>query len=134
MRTLRVEAPPGSHMDHVNVILAGEGPFVLIDAGYPEGAGEVIAWCEKTAGDRIEALLLTHHHHDHLGGAEAIARATGAASYAHPAEIALMKERAPTLSLTPLEGGDIFRAGGIALEAILTPGHSPGHLSFWWSE
>jgi glyoxylase-like metal-dependent hydrolase (beta-lactamase superfamily II) len=129
---LRLESPPGSFMNHVNVILAGEG--VLIDAGYPEEGERTLAWANKTAGGGLAALLLTHHHHDHLGGAETLVRETGAASYAHPKEIELMKETAPELAPLPIGDGEKVQAGGIELEALLTPGHSPGHLAFWWAE
>lgn len=129
---LRLESPPGSFMDHVNVILAGGE--VMIDAGYPEEGERTLAWAKKTAGAGLAALLLTHHHHDHLGGAEALFRETGVECYAHPAEIELIKESAPDLSPLPLAGGEKIRAGGIGLEALLTPGHSPGHLAFWWAE
>ena len=134
VRTLRVASPPGSHMKHVLVTLVGEGPYILIDAGYPERADEVVSWVKEETGGSLDALLLTHHHHDHLGGAEAIAAATGAASWAHPVEIELMKECAPSLAPAPLEDGGIVRLGDIELKAVLTPGHSPGHLAFWWEE
>lgn len=134
IRTLRIEAPAGSHMDHVLAILVGEGPYLLIDSGYKEGTEKVLAWLEENTGGALDTFLLTHHHHDHLGGAEAVAAATGARVYAHPVEIELMKERAPGLNPLPLEDGEIVRVGDIELEAFLTPGHSPGHLAFWWRE
>jgi glyoxylase-like metal-dependent hydrolase (beta-lactamase superfamily II) len=134
VRVLRVESPPSAYMDHVQVILVGEGPFALVDAGYAERGGFVAGWAAERTRGGLKALLLTHHHLDHFGGAEALAAATGAACRAHPREIALMGERAPSLDIDALGDGDIFRAGGIELEAVLTPGHSPGHLAFWWRE
>ncbi len=134
IRTLRVEAPSRSFMDHVLVTLVGEGPYILIDSGYEEGAGKVLPWVAENSGSGPEVLLLTHHHYDHLGCAEAIVDATGARVYAHPVEIELMAERAPGLKPLPLEDGEKVQVGGIELEAFLTPGHSPGHLAFWWRE
>lgn len=134
IRTLRVEAPPGSHMDHVLVTLVGEGPYILIDSGYKEGTEKVLTWLGQNSGGELDTLLLTHHHRDHLGGAEAIVSATGAKAHAHPIEIELMKECAPGLTPLPLEGGGKIRVGDIELEAFFTPGHSPGHLAFWWRE
>lgn len=134
VRTLRVKAPPRSFMDHVLVTLVGEGPHLLIDSGYEEGSEKVIPWVMEWCARGLEVLLLTHHHYDHLGGAEAIEEATEARVYAHPVEIELMKERASGLNPLPIEDGEIIQAGGIELEAFLTPGHSPGHLAFWWKE
>jgi len=134
VRTLRVPSPPGSHMKNVLVTLVGEGPYILIDTGYPESVDEVVAWVREETGGSLDALLLTHHHHDHLGGAEGVVAATGAATWAHPVEIELMKERAPALAPAPLDDGEIVRLGEIELKVVLTPGHSPGHLSFWWQE
>jgi ribonuclease/clavin/mitogillin len=132
VRTLRVDSPPGSHMKNVLVTLVGEGPYILIDTGYPECANEVVAWVASETGGSLDALLLTHHHQDHLGGAEAIVAVTGAATWAHPIEIELMKERAPSLTPAPLEDKEIVRLGEVEFKAVFTPGHSPGHLAFWW--
>ncbi len=121
-------------MDHVLVTLVGEGPHILIDSGYEEGIEKVRPWVMENSGGGPEVLLLTHHHYDHLGGGEAIVEATGARVYAHPVEIELMKERAPGLEPVPLEDGEKIQVGGVELEVFLTPGHSPGHLAFWWKE
>lgn len=132
--TLRINSPSGSMMDHVLVTLVGEGPYILIDAGYPEAKEEVCDWIARKAGGSVHALLLTHHHHDHLGGAEAIVADTGAPCFAHPVEAELIKERAPALSPVHLQDGEIFTAGEVRFKTLLTPGHSPGHLAFWWAE
>ncbi|OGL66069.1 MAG: hypothetical protein A3J27_01195 [Candidatus Tectomicrobia bacterium RIFCSPLOWO2_12_FULL_69_37] len=134
IRTRRVPAPAGLYMDHVNVILLGRGPCALFDAAYAETAEEVIGWLRQAAPGGLQTLILTHHHRDHLGGATALCEATGAQAYAHPIEIPLMKARQPSLEVKPIEDGERVRAGEAELEAVLTPGHSPGHLSFWWEE
>lgn len=134
IRTRRVPAPAGLYMDHVNVILIGGKPLALLDAAYAETAGEVTGWLRETAPSGLDMLILTHFHRDHLGGAEAVREATGAKVYAHPIEIPLMKERVPSLKIDPIEEGTKLRFGEMELEALLTPGHSPGHLSFWWAE
>lgn len=121
-------------MDHALITLIDQGPVILIDSGYAEGKERALEWLRNQTGGNLDFLLLTHHHHDHLGGAEAILAATGATAYAHPVEIELMKERAPDISPNPLEDGEKVHAGDVELEAFLTPGHSPGHLGFWWKE
>ena len=134
IRTRRVSAPPGLFMDHVNVILIGETPLALLDSAYAETTENLLAWLREAAPGGLDMLILTHFHRDHLGGAEAVCKATGVKVYAHPIEIPLMKERAPSLKIDPVEEGMKLRFGEMKLEALLTPGHSPGHLSFWWEE
>ena len=130
----RLEAPQGSFMEHVEVILIGDGPFILFDAGYRECIPEMLSWVEARAGAALEKLVLTHHHFDHSGGAEAVCERFGATAYAHPLEMRLLEEEQPGLAVSPIREGEFVELGGVRLEAILTPGHSPGHLSFWWEE
>ena len=132
IQTHRLEAPPGSFMTHVMVILIGDGPYILFDAGYPECVPEMLSWVAARAGDALQKLVLTHHHFDHAGGAKAACERFGVRAHAHPLEMDLLKEEQPGLAVSPLEEGETIALGEIRLEAILTPGHSPGHLSFWW--
>ena len=130
----RLEAPRGSFMEHVEVILIGDGPYILFDAGYRECIPEMLSWVEARAGDALEKLVLTHHHFDHSGGAEAVCERFNVPAYAHPLEMRLLEEEQPGLSVSPIREGEFVELGGMRLEAVLTPGHSPGHLSFWWAE
>ena len=121
-------------MEHVEVILIGDGPYVLFDAGYRECIPELVSWAEARAGDALEKLVLTHHHFDHSGGAEAVCERFNVPAYAHPLEMRLLEEEQPGLPVSPIREGEFVELGGMRLEAVLTPGHSPGHLSFWWEE
>ncbi|MBI2177824.1 MAG: MBL fold metallo-hydrolase [Candidatus Tectomicrobia bacterium] len=134
IRTRRIPAPPGLYMDHVNVTLLGPSPLALLDSAYAETTVTLLEWLREAAPEGLDTLILTHFHRDHLGGAAAVCEATGARACAHPIEIPLMKERQPSLVLEPVEEGTKLRFGKMEVEALLTPGHSPGHLSFWWAE
>ena len=134
IRSHRLEAPQGSFMEHVEVLLIGDGPFILFDAGYPECIPEMLSWVEARAGGALEKLVLTHHHFDHSGGAKAVCERFGVTAYAHPLEMRLLEEEQPGLPVSPIREGEFVELGEVRLEAILTPGHSPGHLSFWWEE
>lgn len=91
-------------------------------------------------GARIESILLTHAHIDHVGGVAAAARATGAPIYLHPADAPLYvaaPEQALAfgveIELPPqpdheLQDGQILQVGAAQLEVRHTPGHSPGHV------
>ncbi|MCE2452132.1 MAG: MBL fold metallo-hydrolase [Nitrospinae bacterium] len=134
IQTHRLEAPKGSFMEHVEVVLIGDGPFILFDTGYPECIPEMLSWVEARSGGKLEKLVLTHHHFDHSGGARAACDRFGVQAYAHPLEMGFLEEEQPGLPVLPIREGEFVELGDMRLEAILTPGHSPGHLSFWWEE
>lgn len=91
-------------------------------------------------GARIDAILLTHAHIDHVGGVAAAARATGAPVYLHPADGPLyaavpeqalafgMEIEVPPKPDRELQEGQILEIGAAQLEVRHTPGHSPGHV------
>jgi hydroxyacylglutathione hydrolase len=75
-------------------------------------------------GVRIEHVLETHNHADHVSGHGRLARATGATI--HVSELA-----GAEYEHQPLADGDTIELGeGVTIEAIHTPGHRPEHTSF----
>jgi glyoxylase-like metal-dependent hydrolase (beta-lactamase superfamily II) len=119
VRVIRVLAPnPGiRELDGTNTWVAGNPPAVVIDPGpdLPDHLREV----ERTAG-RVGAIALTHDHPDHAPGAARLASSTGARVFAaRPAE---GWERA--------RDGDAIGSGGVTLDVLATPGHTPDHLAF----
>jgi glyoxylase-like metal-dependent hydrolase (beta-lactamase superfamily II)/rhodanese-related sulfurtransferase len=75
-------------------------------------------------GVRIEHVLETHNHADHVSGHGRLARATGATIHIHELAAAEYPHEAFTDGWT-LELGE-----GATIEAIHTPGHRPEHTSF----
>ena len=118
IRIVRVLAPnPGVYtLDGTNTWIVGEDPAIVIDPG-PDDDGHLTA-VARLAG-RVTAVLVTHDHEDHAGGAVAFAERVGAPLHA---------VRVPGAS--PLEDGRRFAAGGGAVTAIATPGHSADHVAF----
>lgn len=97
------------------------GETALIDA--PEAAPILEAL--EARGWRLNRVLLTHHHDDHVAGLAQIlshhkAEVLGAAADAH---------RLPPLS-RELSGGDTVSIGGEEGEVIEVPGHTLGHIAF----
>jgi glyoxylase-like metal-dependent hydrolase (beta-lactamase superfamily II) len=92
-------------------------------------------------GVGLEAILLTHTHFDHIGAVAPLARATGAPVYCPRGELQVLEE--PHAFFPPmfgtvegweaehaLDGGDRLDLGGLDIEVISTPGHSPDHVTF----
>jgi len=100
-------------------VAGGEGAFV--DAGGP--IGPLLDAVDRHALS-VTHVLLTHHHHDHVAElGDLLERFPDAAVLAHP------DERVPGVNET-MQPGDRVQVGELEVEAIPTPGHTKGMLSF----
>jgi glyoxylase-like metal-dependent hydrolase (beta-lactamase superfamily II) len=70
-----------------------------------------------------ECILLTHCHFDHTGAAQALKERYNILCYCHEREPCMFCDRR-------LGEGDIVTIGNLSLEALHTPGHTPGGLSY----
>ncbi|MGH9168212.1 MAG: MBL fold metallo-hydrolase, partial [Acidimicrobiia bacterium] len=123
------------------VVAADRGsPAVVVDA-----PPDVPAVLELLAEHDLQpvALLVTHGHVDHVGGAGEVVRKTGMTAYLHPDDdwLALDPETqlrglfdqlppgdfAPPESFEHLSDGGALELAGLRLQVLHTPGHTPGH-------
>lgn len=128
--------PLGTSCYHV--ICEKTGESVLIDPGESPKA--------LFSGNRtltLRAVLLTHGHFDHIGGAGEVAARTGAPIMIHSLDVPLLEN--PVLNGSAIFGGslprilpDVLLSGGeriafgeCELTVLHTPGHSPGGVSFY---
>lgn len=74
---------------------------------------------------QLQAILVTHHHADHVGGVEALRAATGAAVYGPAGEE--MPE-----PLRRMRDGDTLELLGLQFIVLDVPGHTAGHIA-WYS-
>lgn len=72
---------------------------------------------------RIEHILETHNHADHLSGHGRLAAATGAVIHIH-------RDAAPDYEHDPIDDGWELEVGSVRVKALHTPGHRPEHTAF----
>lgn len=138
-RLLPLRTPTLPPARHTNAYLVGGDPAYLVDPASPypevqEELGRVLD--EETAtGKRLSAILLTHHHRDHVGAVDFVRRRFGLPVYAHAETARWLDGRIGVDRL--LEDGEELELGtapdgsaGWRLRAVHTPGHAPGHLCF----
>jgi glyoxylase-like metal-dependent hydrolase (beta-lactamase superfamily II) len=82
-------------------------------------------------GDAVHAVVLTHHHRDHVSGAGAIAASLGVPVYAHAETFARIPALPEGVAMRTLHDGDTIDLEGTTLRSLHTPGHAPGHLAFF---
>ncbi|HLN27972.1 MAG TPA: MBL fold metallo-hydrolase [Gemmataceae bacterium] len=135
LRTLAL--PPSTH---TNAYLIGRNPSYLLDPG-PGDAKEqehLFALLDRhhAEGNRLTAVVLTHHHPDHIGAATASAKRYGVPIYAHP--ITAQRLKGKVAVDREIEAGERLDLGTAPdgrgpwhLEGVFTPGHAPGHLAFY---
>lgn len=100
---------------------------VIIDPGYePKRVMDAV----KALGKRVEAILLTHGHFDHVGGVKQIAQNTLCKVYVHEEDLKLPPYYTNgTLYYTHCYAdGDILNMAGLEIEVMHTPGHTPGSV------
>ncbi|MCF0120200.1 MAG: MBL fold metallo-hydrolase [Oscillospiraceae bacterium] len=104
-------------------LLEGSERALLIDSGL--GTGNILE-AVKSITDKPVILANTHADPDHIGGNKYFDTALMAPSeFAFYASSGIAECRP-----APLHDGDIIDLGGRELEAILTPGHTPGSTAF----
>ena len=108
-------------------IVGNDEECVIIDS--PHDAAAII---NQVRGRKVLAILQTHAHNDHIGAAREVADAVAAPIYLNPEDLVLWEQVYPdTKPDRELNDGDVFEVGGAVLQAIHTPGHSPGSTCFY---
>lgn len=112
----------------------------VVDPG--DEAPRIALLVEKT-GLEIGSIILTHAHIDHVGAVAGLVEEYGCPVLLH-AEAEPMLQQVPTQAMMMgvkfgrvptvdryIEEDEVLEVGGLRLRSLYTPGHAPGHLSFY---
>lgn len=144
----QVGGPDMTGRDDCCIYLVNLGSPTLIDAGASSDIKRLVRNLEKVGcpPERIEKLVLTHAHIDHIGGAPAMVKKYHMPLYMHDLDAAVLEKgdelrsgaRLYRTRLDPfpvkhhLEGDKGGLPGGYStIHWIHTPGHTPGSISLW---
>jgi glyoxylase-like metal-dependent hydrolase (beta-lactamase superfamily II) len=117
----------------------GSGSGLVVDPG--DEHERILATVDEM-GARVEAILVTHCHFDHVGAVAPLATATGATVYCPEIEkgvLADIMSYVPVPGIGPYEsydadetvaGGETLELAGMTIDVVFTPGHSPGHVTY----
>jgi hydroxyacylglutathione hydrolase len=113
--------------DNYGVLLhdPSTGATAAIDA--PEAAPIEAALAER--GWRLTDILVTHHHADHTGGIAALKKK-------HLCRVVAPRKEASkiqNIDVTVREG-DVVQVGSMVGRILETPGHTAGHISYWFKQ
>ncbi|AGK52610.1 MBL fold metallo-hydrolase [Bacillus sp. 1NLA3E] len=146
----------------VNIVLVGSPEtkdFVLVDAGMPHSANEIISVTEERFGtnNRPKAIILTHGHFDHVGAILELIDHWKVPVYAHELELPFLTGKMSYPEPDPtVEGGMVAKMSSMfpnepinlakhveklpldgsvpkmpGFRWVHTPGHTPGHVSLY---
>jgi len=133
MEPIRIVTPPLMANAY---LLLGERPS-LIDCG-GDSSFIVRAVSKHVNPKEIEFVFLTHSHFDHAMACVDLKRWFGCKVAMHEKEFELLKSGYTLFGYrfyvepdVVLRGGEVFDLGGIELEVIHTPGHTPGSVCYY---
>ncbi len=111
---------------------------VVIDPGMES---EAVLDAVRRQGLRVDSIVITHAHFDHVFSSARFKAETGAEVVMHPNDLSLLAEVPETARFFGIKApvpsnpdrlvreGDSITAGGLSLGVLETPGHTPGSIS-----
>jgi len=118
-----------------NIYAMGENPITLIDTGAGSITNKITPKLKllNLAPQNITQVIITHAHHDHVGGLVEILQTVTPKILAHSADAKLIEE-AYSLDVFKLKDEDTITTEVALLKVIHTPGHTQGSICFYSPE
>ncbi|WP_260849003.1 hydroxyacylglutathione hydrolase family protein [Xanthomonas citri] len=117
---MRLIALPAFDDNYIWALVAADGRAIIVDPGQAE---PVLAAAQRQ-GLVPSAVLLTHHHGDHIGGVAELQRRWPDLALFGPAD-----ERIPT-NAHHVGRGERLRLLDVEFQVIEVPGHTRSHIAF----
>ena len=130
------------------LVTSDEG-HILVDAATPQAGPQILANIRALGfkPEDVRAIVFSHEHFDHAGSLAELQKATGAPVYARAPAVGTLKRGMPDRTDPQLEVAEpiapvdrvvtladdgVVRVGPLALQAVASPGHTPGGTSWTW--
>lgn len=132
------------------ILITSPQGHILIDSGTEKAAPQVAANIEALGFklQDVRLLLMSHEHHDHVGGLAYLQRVTAAPLYARaPADVVMLSGKNSRIDpqflelsampavakVTTIRNDQKVISGSLQIQALATPGHTPGSTSWTWT-
>jgi hydroxyacylglutathione hydrolase len=108
--------------NYAYLVITGAGDAAIVDASEAAPVRDAL----KREGATARAIWTTHHHWDHVGGNEELAKELGLEVVAHVSD----KERVPAMT-RGVDTGDTVRVGDVEARCVHIPGHTLGAVAYY---
>jgi hydroxyacylglutathione hydrolase len=122
---MKIELIPLLTDNYSFLLVADDGTVGVVDPAEFSGTDKKI----QSMGGRLNFIINTHHHWDHVGANESLKRRYGATIVGPGHDAA----RIPGIDREVNEG-DTFLFGHHRAQVLFTPGHTKGHICYWFEK